>query len=402
MISYQVPENQWNEDAVKNLPAEDDRFEYKETIDIEKISQEICAFANSFGGTLFLGVEDKNGEFRGVERRKGNKTVMLWLEQIIPVKLEFRFGSFRIREVALTVATQQQIGAEKTVISIDVFDSDLAPYQVVETRKYYRRENSSSKEAPHSYLAYLWSRNSSDKTRVVQHWVTDFVTPMILFAETINETFQQLKFWGTYQTIGGENFILFHFIDWKSWNELLKKLAGKQFLRANQRIEPLISDLTTSLSVFENFFNEFTSNLLTDKRVVQVFREKYDLYLSQQGLMPQASDSSVNYIQMLRALLVDRQVTALAADTSQMTAVTARFMSYALFGFQLRFADWKDEGFMNFCSTLINEVKNDKHFAVAKQKAEWLRKEVVLKAQSLSQEMDVLREELSLRHSTTY
>lgn len=398
MLSYNVPEEKWTEKTVKTLPGEDDRFEYKEEIDIEKISQEICAFANSFGGTLFLGIEDKNGVIKGVDKLKGNKPTTLWLEQTMPTKLEFRFGSFRIQEVKLTPKTQKKIGQDKVVISIDVFDSDLAPYQVVQTRKYYRRENTSSKEAPHSYLAYLWGRNSTDKTRVVQHWVTDFLSPLILSIERLIHSFQYLDFYGSFQTIDNANFIVLHPIDWQSWTELTNKISGKQFLRTYNYLEEPISNFSSALREFDDFMKDSEETFLRDEKIQNVIRERYELYLKRH----QVHNNNIENLNHILLLLLSELQLSFRNDISLAVSITSRYIMYVVFGFKFRFVDTKDEAFKNYCVDLVNESEPNHHLEIIRSNMEKLRNNVLNCGNNLIEQADSLRHELCLRHNTIY
>jgi len=401
MISYKVPEEQWTEKIIKTLPSEDDRFEYTENIDTAKIEQEICAFANSFGGTLFLGIEDKNISIKGVEKMKGNKPMTLWLEQKIPVLLEFRFGSFRVREVKLTAATQKKIGSNKTVISIDIFDSDMTPYQVVQTRKYYRRENSSAKEAPHSYLAYLWSRSSSEKTNVVQHWIREFLTPLISFTQNSLYEFQHLKFFGQIENPGSQSFYVIQYNNSKKYNELLNSRSANQFLRTYIKLSPQIDNLSNAFEKFENFISDFIHNILEDKALENVVRELYKDCLSRQR-PPVSYDESKHPLMMLSALVGIHGISSLAENQNHLIRFTSRYLAYVFFDFQLKTTAWGDSGFIDFCKSLLDKLKDHKNFIEKKENLKLLTNNVILEAEKLFDEADTLREELCLRHNTIY
>lgn len=388
---------------MKSLPAEDDRFEYKENLDIEKISQEICAFANSFGGTLFLGVEDKNNGIKGIDRVKGNSPTTLYLEQIIPTRLEFRFGSFRVREVKLALATQERIGSDKAVVSIDVFDSDMAPYQVVRTRKYYRRENSSSIEAPHSYLAYLWSRNSSEKTTVVQYWIRDFLTPLISALNTVVPQFRSLEFPGSFvHAAGNESFWILRIVDLEGWQDLWNKLSANQFLRIYEGLRPQVDELSRSFRALDSFIDKTIKDILEDEDLQNVIRARYKTYLSNQHPTP-PYDSSKPPLQMLATLLATQELPALANSEPSLVFYASRFLVYALFNFKMKFSTWKDESFWNFCVGIIDELKdNNGSMEQKKQEMDRLKQDIVSIVTALEKDGDILRHELCLRHNTTY
>src|SRR5687767_5236492 len=148
MFLYTPPEK-WTEEFLQNISDEDNRFEFKSgqpwTSNLpefeKKLAKEVCALANSFGGTLFIGVEDDTKEIVGVPRlynsRLGSRA---WIESLVPNWLEFRLPNFRVLEVDLTANTKSRINAnneDKTVISIDAYDSDLAPHRSLKDKVYY-------------------------------------------------------------------------------------------------------------------------------------------------------------------------------------------------------------------------------------------------------------------------
>ena len=184
---YNPPE-QWTEEKISEISDEDNRYEFKRGLILNKpqtefeedIAKEICALANSFGGTLFLGVIDKTKEIDGVPKiKKGRQSTKAWIEDIIPKLLEFRLPNFRVLEVLLSEETTSKIGSEKTVISIDIYDSDLAPHRSLKDDKYYYRQGSQSVLAPHHYLAFLWGRTSPNMSNVVNSWNKLYLNELI-------------------------------------------------------------------------------------------------------------------------------------------------------------------------------------------------------------------------------
>src|SRR5690349_19584672 len=112
---YKYPD-EWTEERLRNLPDEDDRYEYKSGLKVDELirkqiserefvndlSKEIGALVNSFGGTLFLGVRDGTREIDGCPIiLKGRETLKAWLEKSIPEWFDFRLYSFRVNSVSL-------------------------------------------------------------------------------------------------------------------------------------------------------------------------------------------------------------------------------------------------------------------------------------------------------------
>jgi hypothetical protein len=154
--------DRWSEDDVLALPVgEHDYFDRKSgmllaSADFRKdTAKALCAFANSGGGHLVIGVED-DGAISGVDPRRGRTATRDWLEQVIPNLLAFPLQDFRVHqaEPAMTSA----IPAGKVVLVVDVGDSGLAPHQTESSRIYYYREGGRSVPAPHFYLETLRNR----------------------------------------------------------------------------------------------------------------------------------------------------------------------------------------------------------------------------------------------------
>lgn len=104
-----VKQDQWTEEQIASLPAgEHDYFERKSgqlfdpRADTNKLydalAKEACAFANSGGGHLLLGVCD-DGTIDGVPPLFGKTETREWLEQKIPDLLDYRLVDFRVHTV---------------------------------------------------------------------------------------------------------------------------------------------------------------------------------------------------------------------------------------------------------------------------------------------------------------
>src|SRR5688572_19356466 len=126
-----TPPDQWTEELLISLSGEDDRFEFKsggilldeknrqpkaDAVLCKELAIEICAFANSFGGTLFLGIRNTK-KIDGVQKfYKGNQSnpIKEWLDKKIASFLEFRLPNYRVTEVVdLSEETEQLLGEDK-------------------------------------------------------------------------------------------------------------------------------------------------------------------------------------------------------------------------------------------------------------------------------------------------
>jgi len=167
-----VKREKWTEADVDALPpGEHDYFERKagklfdgtEDLLLAKVAKAVSALANSGGGHLLLGVEDK-GAFDGVPPvYKGKTATRDWLEQVVPHLVDYALGDFRVHVVEPTSGASR-IPSGRQIIVVDVGDSAMAPHQCMRSGAdarayvYYRRQGGRSEPAPHFYLELLRQR----------------------------------------------------------------------------------------------------------------------------------------------------------------------------------------------------------------------------------------------------
>lgn len=176
--------DRWTEEEVAALPAgEQDYFERKSGAVLsspnfdDAFAKALCAFANSRGGHLILGVAD-DGTIDGAPAiRKGRQSTKDWLEQIIPYSLNYPLQDFRVHEVSSS--SPSAIPPGQVVIVIDVGDSALAPHQTSKSKTYYYRAGGRSEPAPHFYLDTLWGRQSFPSAKVARAWLDDVIRPAL-------------------------------------------------------------------------------------------------------------------------------------------------------------------------------------------------------------------------------
>jgi len=159
-------EEERKEDIKKMIErGENDRVEFKETIlyDVYRDQpnkelkyeavKEICAFANSNGGELIIGVEDKDKEIKGIERdlklmRKGKDSFELQLNQAISDKISESFASMYTQ-----VQFEEINGQEVCVVSVE---ESPDPVYYGDEKEFYVRIGSSSKPLnPEEMMDYI-------------------------------------------------------------------------------------------------------------------------------------------------------------------------------------------------------------------------------------------------------
>ncbi len=382
MISHLAQEEQWNEDRIKNLPAEDDRFEFKENINLDSIAKAVCAFANSFGGTLFLGVKDKTHEIIGIPKKfpiGSRSNTVEWLEREIPALLSFRFGSFRVRSVKLGQKTQSIIEKDKFIVSVDVFDSETAPYQVALKGKYehryFYRENSSSVLAPHSHLAYLWLRNSNDKTRVIQFLITNFLTPLIEFVETLDKEFTELRFYHINYNSNGDDYINLNLNSWIMLESKLNTLAAEQFLRQEDSVK-----LGSSARKLSALVKDF-------ELLVKICSETA------------FSETRVD-IRELNAAVKRKW----EGDLEEFSKIASRILTYVIFDLKSSWNVPNAEGSVTeyFKKNILKSINKLPFFKSKKNEMKKSRKEILETTNEVLEKAKILRHELCLRYNAIY
>jgi hypothetical protein len=152
----------WAEAEIEDLPAgEHDYFDRKSGLLFEKthfedvVAKALCAFANSGGGHLILGVDDRGIPDR-LPRLKGRTPMRESLEQKIPRLIDFPLQDFRVHEVER--APESKIPPDRGVFVVDVGDSALAPHQSAIDHVHYYRLGGHSIPAPTFYLELLRQR----------------------------------------------------------------------------------------------------------------------------------------------------------------------------------------------------------------------------------------------------
>ena len=87
-----------------------------------------CAFANTGGGSLVLGIEDDGTTFDGLPPTHGSTLTREWIEQLVPNLMSYPLVEFRVHEVQ-PETTASTIPGGRAVIVVDVGDSPAAPHQ---------------------------------------------------------------------------------------------------------------------------------------------------------------------------------------------------------------------------------------------------------------------------------
>lgn len=160
------------EKSIKELiqEGENKRIEFKETLLYdtrqnqpnkrlkEEVAKEVCAFANSEGGTLIIGVRDKDNKVTGISRdlklmKKGKDSFELTLNREISNKLDKDFASLHT-----DLKFEEIDGKEVCVVSVE---KSLDPVYFGDEKILYVRLGSSSEpydtQQANKYIKKHWS-----------------------------------------------------------------------------------------------------------------------------------------------------------------------------------------------------------------------------------------------------
>lgn len=413
-MRYEPPQ-QWTEKLFDSLPDEDDRYEYKSGLLFAKnedaikneLAKEICAFANSFGGTLFLGIEDKTKKVDGVRILfKGKQSSKEWLENIIPPLLEFRLQDFRVSEVmGLFSTTRTKIGNDKTLIAIDVFDSDLAPHQSTRDKKYYYRQSSKSEPAPHHYLAYLWGRSNQHSGEVVRTWCTHFLNPLIDFLQQTNRLFEEIN--SNSEVILSPHYIALSayepiFFEWNRWNNLCTHLSAKQFQRIFPIVQMQIGEFTVTVKSFDDCYLKLITDTTLSSDIDGIIKDIYQKFCIQKKLHEECVNET-NRETMLKTLVADYFHLSLSHYPDELHRVFIKNVVNAMLRYrpllpedELAFWNWCKDTFANRIIGLDETIIDDL------EKARKIIRAIAVESLNLANELEELRHELTTRHNTTY
>ena len=293
-MSYNPPDK-WTEEIFLTLPDEDDRYEWKlgsifsqkdENKFRNKIAEELGALANSFGGTLFVGVTDDK-EIVGVpEIWKGRQTTKEWLENVIPTLFELRLQHFRVSKMELMKETQKKIGEDKVVITVNVFDSELAPHQCIYNKKYFYRVSSKSEPAPHHYLSFLWGRINTNMPQVAKWWFENFLNEVIYLVEQIKKSFNEDNF--KLEVLGNtppkSHIFYIDFFDVKTLDTYMSSDVGEHFLSTFPLIEKNLISFRDTLKEFDSSYERLKNSVEESQIFLEKLIDRYQTILQRERI----------------------------------------------------------------------------------------------------------------------
>jgi len=418
------PPKQWTETAILKLSGEDDRYEFKsgrilfdETTNEAKtdnklsneLSREICAFANSFGGTLFLGIKN-NKKIDGVSKYykgKQSNPIKEWLEKKIGQFLEFRLPNFRVAEVTgLSKETKLLLGEDKVIIAIDIFESDLAPHQCKFDHRYYFRQSSNSNPAPHHYLAYLWSRTNTDMSKMVGSWFHHYLNDLIFTLQQTANEFDTREFNSVDIPIKNSQVSIrnFEFFNLDRWNALNSGLTAKHFLRTYPALDSKIAKYKCLIIDFFGAFLNLEKLVSQAPEFERRIRVLLDEVINREKITEDVEDKTLDdVLRLFAGLVFDRTLTGISNNPLELKNQLIRATAYNLLDlefdtssrFTILHGYSKDQIANHFDESVASINK------CAKEVSD-LMVDIAKKSSELHLEADELRYSLAVKHNTSY
>lgn len=141
-------------------PAENNRWEFKSADFLKKpmhgldemLGKQVSAFANTSGGHLVLGMDDKSRVFRPCEQFVSRQPMKDFLATKVSSSVERPLSNFGVHRIPFTNDPTQ------AVYLISLPDSPAAPHQSRYDKHYYWRLDGKTDVAPHFHLENLRDR----------------------------------------------------------------------------------------------------------------------------------------------------------------------------------------------------------------------------------------------------
>lgn len=125
----------------------------------KEISKDVSAFANSDGGVIIYGLNEKNHKAHSLSYINGNEFTKEWLEQIISSSVQRKISDLKI------VPIRFENNIEKTVYIVKIPKSFETPHMCKDNR-FYRRYNFESVQMEEYEIRELYNRKSTAKLQV--------------------------------------------------------------------------------------------------------------------------------------------------------------------------------------------------------------------------------------------
>lgn len=124
----------------------------------DEISKDISAFANSAGGTIVYGINERDHKAASISPINGNIYTKEWLEQVIQSRIQRKIDGIRIHPIRITGRI------EESVYVVNIPESGNAPHMAFDNR-FYKRYNFESVRMEEYEVRQLYFRQSKTQLR---------------------------------------------------------------------------------------------------------------------------------------------------------------------------------------------------------------------------------------------
>lgn len=142
-------------------------LEYSDNARIE-LAKDVAAFANSAGGWLIVGVDEKSNAIAGIEKTVNNQKVEDWLSNVIVSNTDPVINP-RIKLIDIPKS-------DKAIILIYVEESSNKPHMIKKKNQYYVRHNTTNDPANHFEV-----RDMFEYSKNRQNEIKDFLSSRNLY-----------------------------------------------------------------------------------------------------------------------------------------------------------------------------------------------------------------------------
>ena len=132
----------------------------------KEISKDVSAFANSDGGVIIYGVNEKNHKADSLSFIDGNIFTKEWLEQIISSAIQKRISDLKI----IPLRFDNKI--EKTIYIVHIPKSMNTPH-LCKDKRFYKRYNFESVQMEEYEIRELYGRKSKSKLQILSFNISE-------------------------------------------------------------------------------------------------------------------------------------------------------------------------------------------------------------------------------------
>lgn len=136
----------------------------------KELAKDVSSFANTSGGFLIYGIDDKTLQATGVPKDVGGKNVVEWFNQVVSgnVTPNIYYREPHCIEIP---------NSDKILLIVEIPESSRKPHMVNDDFKYYIRVNDSSKTANHYQVRDMFNQSKLRKNNFEEFYLSRNLDP---------------------------------------------------------------------------------------------------------------------------------------------------------------------------------------------------------------------------------